>query len=70
MSDHDDDATCTGRIIFHLVHGTWAEDAPWTRRGSLFQKRLQQQLRDKHGMSEEIEFTAPRWGVRTDSRRG
>ncbi|MDH3700978.1 MAG: hypothetical protein OEU46_06670 [Alphaproteobacteria bacterium] len=60
MSDHDA-GTSGDRIVFHLVHGTGAENAPWTRPDSFFRKHLQKRLRD-HGLSEKIEFTAPWWG--------
>ncbi|KRT69815.1 MAG: hypothetical protein XU15_C0008G0039 [candidate division NC10 bacterium CSP1-5] len=60
MSDHDT-ATRTGRIVVHLVHGTWAENAPWTQPGSFFRERLQRRLWELE-IGTEIEFTAPQWG--------
>src|SRR3989304_32963 len=60
MSDHDT-ATRTGRIVVHLVHGTWAESAPWTPPGSFFRERLQRRLWELE-IGTEIEFTAPQWG--------
>ena len=60
MSNHDV-ATDTGRIVVHLVHGTFAENAPWTQPSSFFRKHLQCRLR-AHGIRTEIEFTAPLWG--------
>jgi len=52
-----------GRIVVHLVHGTWAANAPWTQAGSHFRRRLEERLRDL-GIGAEIEFTSPQWGSR------
>jgi hypothetical protein len=60
MSDHDTVAR-TGTIVVHLVHGTGAENAPWTQPDSDFQRLLQQKLRELE-IRAEIKFTAPRWG--------
>ena len=51
-----------GRIIFHLVHGTWGRKSEWTKPGSFLRSRLEMQLRDRYSRPEEIEFIALRWG--------
>jgi hypothetical protein len=51
----------TRPIVAHLVHGTWAENAPWTQPESHFRKRLQLKL-SEFGVRTSVEFTAPTWG--------
>jgi hypothetical protein len=51
----------TRPIVVHLVHGTWAEKAPWTQPGSRFRTRLESELREL-GIQTKVEFAAPQWG--------
>lgn len=48
------------RIVVHLVHGTWAPEAPWTLKGSHFRCRLESRLR-RSGLAVPIEFVTPGW---------
>jgi hypothetical protein len=47
----------TTRVVIHLVHGTWAPNAAWTRRGS----RIRQAIERRFGAVEVRPF---RWGGR------
>ena len=38
-------------IIVTLIHGTWAQNAPWTRPGSYFRKTLEENLRRRGAKS-------------------
>lgn len=59
--DNQDLSTSPDQIIVHLVHGTWAENAPWTQPDSFFRKHLQCRLREL-GIPTQIQFNAPPWG--------
>ena len=44
-------------VVIHLVHGTFAPDAPWTQSDSSFQKKLKCRLPEL-----DVQFEAPQWG--------
>ena len=45
------------QVVIHLVHGTFAPDAPWTRSDSCFRKKLKCRLPDV-----DVHFEVPQWG--------
>ncbi len=45
------------QVVIHLVHGTFAPDAPWTQSDSSFQKKLKCRLPEL-----DVQFEAPQWG--------
>jgi len=50
------------RFVITLVHGTWADNAPWTQTGSPFCLQLEAQLRKRGATS--VTFSRISWGGR------
>lgn len=53
------------RLLFVLVHGTWAPKSAWTQRGSPLREKLKNQFAPEI-LKEEIEFYVPSWGGKND----